>query len=67
MGEKRTTVRVPRQGINPEQNRDLRARALRFVFDCYAKKKSGVFGTAPNDAEGKVGDGFHADKTSIRR
>jgi hypothetical protein len=26
--------------ITPEQARDTRARAWRFVFDCYAKKKA---------------------------
>jgi hypothetical protein len=31
--------------IKPEQARDARALALRFVFDCYAKKKGGC-GTA---------------------
>ena len=27
-------------GITPEQARDVRARAWRFVFDCYEQKKA---------------------------
>ena len=27
-------------GITPDQAREARARAWRFVFDCYAKKKA---------------------------
>jgi hypothetical protein len=37
-------------GITEEQARDARARALHFVFDCYAKKKAAHPG-GPDDAE----------------
>lgn len=29
-------------GITPEQARDVRARAWRYIFDCHAKKKAGA-------------------------
>lgn len=37
--------------ITPDQARDARARAWRFVFDCYAKKKGGVPSTADDGKE----------------
>ena len=43
---------VRRRDMTPEQARDARARALRFVFECAARKKGGVSGTAPNDGKG---------------
>ncbi len=54
----RTCISVtPRSDITPEQARDLRARALQFVFDCYARKKSDPVNT-PDDARGgfKIND-----------
>ena len=34
------TVHICVLSLTPEQARDIRARALAFVFDCYAKKKA---------------------------
>ena len=39
MSDAPRAIRAPRPGPTPEQARDVRARAWRFVFDCYAKKK----------------------------
>ena len=41
MSDAPRAIRAPRPGPTPEQARDVRARAWRFVFDCYAKKKAG--------------------------
>ena len=39
-------IHAPPNDITPEQARDLRALAWRYVFDCYqAKKKAGVTST----------------------
>ena len=55
----------PRPGATPEgEVRDLAA-AYSFILDCCAKKKGGARHTAPNDAEGRSGDGFHADEPSL--
>ena len=51
---KERIVRLPRQGVAPEQARSLRARAWRFVFDCWEQKK----------AAGEVGGEEHARKES---
>ncbi len=58
---------VHRQEITPEQACDARVRALRFVFDCHAKKRGSAEHTAPDDAEGRFRDGFHAYKASVPR
>ena len=44
-------VHYPRPGLSPEQTRDIRAYAWRYVFDCYAKKKGGVPSTADDGKE----------------
>jgi len=51
---KERVVRVPHEGVAPEQARSLRARAWRFVFDCWEQKK----------AAGEVGGEEHARKES---
>ena len=51
---KERIVRVPHEGVAPEQARSLRARAWRFVFDCWEQKK----------AAGRVGGEEHARKES---
>ena len=51
---KEHVVRVPHEGVTPEQARSLRARAWRFVFDCWEQKK----------AAGEVGGEEHARKES---
>lgn len=48
-------VYVPRSDTTPEQACDVRARAWRYVFDCYAKKKAGVRG-AGDEAKGSEND-----------
>ena len=37
---KERTVYVLHEGVEPEQARSLRARAWRFVFDCWEQKKA---------------------------
>lgn len=49
---------VSRQGITQEQARTLRAHALRFVFDCHAKKKGGP--TTAQDAPKEIRDDRNA-------
>ena len=44
----------PAPGITPDRARDARARAWRFVFDCWEQKK----------AAGEVGGDEHARKES---
>ena len=51
---KERVIRVPHEGVEPEQARSLRARAWRFVFDCWEQKK----------AAGEVGGEEHARKES---
>jgi len=51
---KERIVHVTHEGVEPEQARSLRARAWRFVFDCWAQKK----------AAGTSGDEEHARKES---
>lgn len=41
----------PCPGLTPERARDARARAWKYVFDCYGKKKGGVPSTARNDGK----------------
>jgi hypothetical protein len=51
VAESRIAVK-PSSSTTPEQARDLRARAWRYVFDCYqAKKKAGVTSTG-DEAKG---------------
>jgi hypothetical protein len=46
---------TPRPSISPQQDRDIRARAWAFVFECYHKKEATRPG-GPNDAkESEVG------------
>lgn len=40
----------PRSGLTEEEARDIRVRALRFVLDCYDRKKAACPG-GPDDAE----------------
>jgi hypothetical protein len=40
----------PQSGITAEQAHDIRARAWRFVFDCYKRKKAAHPG-GPDDAK----------------
>ncbi len=40
MSDDTTTIAKPLPGLTSEQARDVRARALRFVLDCHAKKKA---------------------------
>ena len=54
----------PTPDITPEQARDARACAWRFVFDCYEKKK-GAPESAPDDAEESKND--RTDSASIHR
>ncbi len=49
MSDAPSAIRAPLSGPGQVQGRDVRARAWRFVFDCYAKKKAG---------EGDAGDGM---------
>jgi len=51
---KERVVHVPHDDVAPEQARSLRARAWRFVFDCWEQKK----------AAGEVGGEEHARKES---
>jgi hypothetical protein len=45
----------PHSGITAEQARDIRARAWRFVFDCYERKKAARPG-GPDDAKESKND-----------
>ena len=49
-------ARWRRQDLSPEQARDIRARAWRLVFDCYAKKKAGVPSTGDDPKGGSKND-----------
>jgi len=51
---KERVVHVPHDDVAPEPARSLRARAWRFVFDCWEQKK----------AAGEVGGEEHARKES---
>ncbi len=35
-----TTVHKPAPGLTPEQARDIRAHAWRYIFDCYERHKA---------------------------
>jgi hypothetical protein len=54
MGNARIVHTSP--SITPAQARDARARALRFVLDCYAKRKGGP-ATAPDVRKESNGSG----------
>lgn len=45
----------PRPNLPPEQARDARARAWKFVFECHAKKQAASPGR-PDDAEESKND-----------
>ena len=47
--------------IKPEQARDARALALRFVFDCYAKKKAEGRWESPDGRDGTTVQGDSAN------
>ncbi len=54
------TMASPR--ITEEQARDARARALRFVFDCYSEKKAAHPGH-PDDVNERPKNDSHAKST----
>jgi len=54
MGAPENIVLKPLHGALPEQNRDIRARAWIFAFECY-RKKAAPHGR-PNDAKGSKHD-----------
>jgi hypothetical protein len=51
-----TTITINRgPGFTPEQPRDIRAAAWRYVFECFAKKNTaGMTSTAGDDAKGSL-------------
>jgi hypothetical protein len=50
--------------ISPQQDREVRARAWAFVFDCYRKKKAATSPVSrPTDAERSLNDGTNTDCT----
>ena len=55
----------PASDATPEGEVRALAEAYGFILDCCAKKKGGARHTAPNDAEGRSGNGFHADESSL--
>jgi hypothetical protein len=67
MTSARITVKAT-PGITPRQARDARARAWRFVFDCYAKKtatseEKPASPLAGRGAKKGIKDEFHAAPT----
>lgn len=42
MSDESRIVYTPRSDVTSEQARDVRARAWRYIFDCYANKKAGA-------------------------
>jgi hypothetical protein len=47
-----------RPNISPQQDREVRARAWAFVFDCYRKKEAATSPVSrPGDAERSQSDG----------
>ncbi|MDX5895286.1 hypothetical protein [Rubrobacter radiotolerans] len=55
--DKRTAVREPRPASGRESGREARARAWRYVFECYEKRRTGVGDEARAGEEAKgVGD-----------
>jgi hypothetical protein len=50
-------------GITPEQARDVRAAAWRYVFECFAKKK-GAGVTSTNGDDAKEGSLKHEDRAT---
>lgn len=67
----RVAVR-PHPVISDEAARGIRARAWRFVFDCYAKKKAATgqeeagVSTAGEDAKKEINNEFRATPTIPR-
>lgn len=62
--DRRTTDRAPRPapGREHDPGREIRARAWRYVFECYEKRKAGV-GSAGEEAKEETDD---RPKDSVR-
>jgi len=64
-----TIIYRPKPGLTPDQSRDARARAWRFVFDCHAKKtvtseEKPASPLANRGAKKGIKDAFHAAPTT---
>jgi hypothetical protein len=72
MNDATRIVVKPNPGVTPDGAREARARAWRFVFDCYAKKKAITSEEKPasppvdGDAKKEINDEFHAAPTTPR-
>lgn len=54
----------PATGLTPDTARDVRARAWRFILDCYDAKKKGGPETAPDGTKESENIGTARDKCS---
>ena len=53
MASKPTSNYRPRTEITPEQARDIRARALAFIFECYQTKRNKAAGISGGEKDAK--------------